>query len=114
MEGLLNSALKLGLVCLGAALILGALASGNAYAQDGKTLFVQKGCIACHGAEGKAPIQPTYAKLAGQQAAYIVVQLKAFKAQKRTSGQSALMWGMAAQLSDSDMEKIAKYLQGVK
>ena len=35
-------------------------------------------CAACHGVEGKALI-PNYPHLAGQNAAYLVKQLKAFK-----------------------------------
>lgn len=85
-----------------------------AAAQDGKTLFNQKGCPACHGPNGDKPLQPTYAKLAGQNAEYLVVQLKAFKAQERKSGQSALMWGMAAQLSESEMQAIAEWLEQQK
>lgn len=95
------------------AVVLGfgaALMSAPAAAQDGKTLFTQKGCPACHGPNGDKPLQPSYAKLAGQNADYIVVQLKAFKAQERKSGQSALMWGMAAQLNEKEMKTIADWL----
>ena len=81
---------------------------------QGKDLYLAKGCIACHGPDGKQPIQPIYPKLAGQNADYTVAQLKAFKSQKRKSGQSVLMWGMAAALSEADMKSIADYLQGVK
>lgn len=81
---------------------------------QGKALYLSKGCIACHGPDGKQPLQPIYPKLNGQNADYTVAQLQAFKTQKRKSGQSALMWGMAAPLSDADMKAIAVYLQGVK
>lgn len=87
--------------------------SNEAQAQ-GKDLFNAKGCAACHGPDGKKPILPVYPKLAGQNAPYLEAQLKDFKSQKRKSGQSALMWGMAAQLSDSDMKAISEYLQSVK
>ena len=88
--------------------------STPAAAQDGKALFAAKGCPACHGPGGKQPIQPAYPKLAGQNADYLVVQLKAFKTQERKSGQAALMWGMAAQLSDAEMTEIAHYLSKEK
>jgi cytochrome c len=96
------------------------LAFGIAYlstpaaAADGKALFASKGCTACHGPGGKHPIQPAYPKLAGQNADYLLVQLKAFKSQERKSGQAALMWGMAAQLSDEEMEAISQYLSKEK
>ena len=44
-------------------------------AADGKKLFGQKLCITCHGPEGKAPIQSTYPKLAGQNKDYLVRQV---------------------------------------
>ena len=65
-------------------------------------------------APSSTTLQPSYPKLAGQNADYIVAQLQAFKTQQRKSGQSALMWGMAAPLSDAEMKAIAKYLQSAK
>ena len=91
-----------------------ALLSTPAAAQDGKTLFTQKGCPACHGPTGNKPLQPAYAKLAGQNAEYLLAQLKAFKAQERKSGQSALMWAMAAQLNDKEMDIVSKWLEKQK
>lgn len=82
-------------------------------AQAGKDLYVAKGCVSCHGPDGKKPLQPLYPKLAGQSAPYLVQQMKAFKTQERKNGQSVLMFGMSAQLSDSDMEKLAAYLSQV-
>jgi len=114
MNSTLNVSLKSGLVLVFAMLMLAAFHGGEAQAQAGKSLFNAKGCVACHGADGKAPILPVYPKLAGQNAPYLIAQLKDFKGQKRKSGQSALMWGMAAQLSDADMKAIAEYLQSVK
>ena len=102
-------------VSAGAVLAFGAaFLSSPAAAQDGKALYVQKICNTCHGPTGYAPLQPSYPKLGGQNADYIVLQLKAFKAQERKSGQSALMWAMAAQLNDKEMEAIAKWLQAQK
>lgn len=90
------------------------LSAAPAAAQDGKAVFTAKGCPACHGPNGDKPLQPAYAKLAGQNAEYLVAQLKAFKSQERKGAQSALMWGMAAQLSDNDMKAIADYLSKQK
>jgi len=52
--------------------------------------------------------------LAGQNAEYLLAQLKAFKAQERKSGQSALMWAMAAQLNDKEMDIVSKWLEKQK
>lgn len=102
------------MVVLSLAASLMLLTGGTAMAQSGKDLYLAKGCIACHGPDGKVPLQPAYARLAGQQADYLVAQLKAFKAQERKSAQSSLMWGMAATLSETEMKAIATYLEGVK
>ena len=86
----------------------------QALAASGKELYGSKGCVACHGADGKAPLAPNYPKLAGQNAPYMVQQLKDFKANTRLNGMSAMMAPMAATLSDADMQAIADYLSKVK
>ncbi|MGB7182478.1 MAG: c-type cytochrome, partial [Burkholderiaceae bacterium] len=40
-------------------------------------------CAACHGADGKTPIDPSYAILAGQHEDYLVVALKAYRSGNR-------------------------------
>lgn len=86
----------------------------EAKAQAGKTVYNSKGCAGCHGPDGKAPIMPIYPKLAGQNSGYTLAQLQAFKSMQRKGGQSALMYGMAAQLSDAEMKQVADYLATVK
>ena len=100
------------LAALTAAVVL--ISGGNAMAQDGKALYMTKGCMACHGADGKAPIMPVYPKIAGQNAAYIEQQLNDFKTNKRTNGQSALMLGMTAPLTPAEIKALAAYLSAVK
>ena len=114
MKGILHTVFMFSLAGIAAMAMITAFQTGEAKAQDGKNLYMTKGCMACHGADGKAPIMPIYPKLNGQNSAYLVAQMQAFKTQQRKGGQAALMWGMAAQLSDDDMKKIADYLQGVK
>jgi cytochrome c553 len=62
-------------------------------------------CVACHGVNGNSA-NPEWPNLAGQSAAYIVKQLKAFKSGER---QNPLMSPMALPLSDQDMEDLAAY-----
>jgi len=81
-----------------------------AMADDGAELFKSKTCNTCHGAQGKAPIHPSYPELAGQQKDYLIAQLKAFRAKERTNSNAALMWGMAQNLTDEEIEKLAEYL----
>jgi cytochrome c553 len=65
-------------------------------------------CAACHGANGKAMI-PMYPNLAGQNEAYLVEALKAYKGKTRTGGQAVIMQGQAAALSDDDIANLAAY-----
>jgi cytochrome c553 len=67
-------------------------------------------CAACHGAAGVSAV-PMYPNLAGQKEAYIVKQLKAFKAGTR---KDPIMSGMAAPLSDADMANLAAYFASLK
>lgn len=67
-------------------------------------------CAACHGVEGRALI-PNYPHLAGQNAAYLVKQLKAFKDGSR---KEPLMVPFMAQLTDTDMENLAAYYASLK
>ena len=81
-----------------------------AAAQDGKTLYMQKTCNTCHGPNGDQPLAPNYPKLKGQNADYMIAQLKAFKSGERKGGLSAVMAPMSATVTDQESEKIAKWL----
>ena len=63
-------------------------------------------CIDCHGADGNAPIDPTYPKLGGQYADYLAHALQAYRSGDR---QNALMTNQATQLSDQDIADLAAY-----
>ncbi|MEW6994904.1 cytochrome c [Colwelliaceae bacterium MEBiC 14330] len=67
-------------------------------------------CAACHGANGISSI-PMYPNLAGQKEAYLLKQLQDFKSGQRNN---AVMKGMAASLSDADMENLAAYYAQMK
>jgi len=89
----------------------------DAKAQAGKTLYQTKGCIGCHGPEGKgvASIKTTpFPRLAGQNPTYLVNQLKALKSGARKGAMSALMQPFAMMLSAAEMKKISDYLAKVK
>jgi len=78
-----------------------ASAAGNADSGKAKAAT----CAGCHGMDGNSP-SPQFPKLAGQHEAYIVEQLKAFKAGTR---QNPIMAGMAAPLSEQDMADLGAY-----
>jgi cytochrome c553 len=90
-----------------------ALASGDA--ANGAALTKKYNCASCHGADFKTPIDPSYPKLAGQHADYLVHALTAYKrGNKVANGRSnPIMAGMAQPLSDRDMADIAAYLESL-
>jgi cytochrome c553 len=63
-------------------------------------------CAACHGKDGKTPIDPSYPKLAGQYADYLAVALLAYQNGER---KNAIMAGIAKPLSRKDIENLAAY-----
>lgn len=63
-------------------------------------------CVDCHGAEGNAPIDPTYPKLAGQYGDYIAHSLVAYRDGKRDN---ALMAGQATELTDQQIADLGAY-----
>ena len=66
-------------------------------------------CAGCHGIAGFRTAYPevySVPKLGGQNAAYIVAALKAYKAGERSH---PTMVGIAASLSDQDMADLAAY-----
>jgi cytochrome c553 len=66
-------------------------------------------CGSCHGPHGNSE-QPKFPRLAGQNANYLVAQLKAFRAEKRGDPDAiGYMWGMARQLDDATIEALASY-----
>lgn len=79
------------------------LVDGDAEAGKAKSVT----CAACHGANGNS-ISPLWPNIAGQSAKYIVAQLKAFKAGKRTN---PLMTSQALLLSEEDMTDLAVYFE---
>ena len=66
-------------------------------------------CIGCHGIPGYKTAFPSVyhvPKIAGQQTAYIINALKAYKSGERSHPS---MRGIAASLSEEDMQKLADY-----
>jgi len=70
-------------------------------------------CASCHGAQGRGD-NPRIPRLAGQQRAYIDVQLKAFRSQSRNDPAAhEYMWGVAATLSDDIVAALAEYFSAL-
>lgn len=78
---------------------------GEGSVEEGRK--IARTCQVCHGEGGKST-NPTYPRLAGQHARYIVKQLKAFKAGTR---KDPIMNGMASTLTPEDMENVAAFFE---
>ena len=65
-------------------------------------------CSACHGATGGGGMGPA---LAGQTVEYITGRLRSYKAGETVGPQSGMMWGQAANLSETDIQDLAEYVR---
>ena len=65
-------------------------------------------CSACHGATGGGGMGPA---LAGQTVEYITGRLRSYKAGETVGAKSGMMWGQAANLSETDIQDLAEYVR---
>ena len=102
------------LAILGTAVLLSWAAGGSPPAAgqelDGAALYMERTCVACHGKDAKTPLLPEYPKLAGQNAAYALQQMKDIKSGARTNANTPAMRGIMHLVSDAEMEALALYL----
>lgn len=82
--------------------VMPAWAGGDAATGEQKAVT----CVACHGAGGAAPISPQYPILAGQYADYLAASLSQYKSGER---KNMIMAGLAAALTEEDIEDLAAY-----
>ncbi len=68
-------------------------------------------CAGCHGLKGQG--QATFPKLTGQTADQIAAKLRDYKAGKKLGEQTAMMAPNAANLSDAEIEALAKHIAGL-
>ena len=84
--------------------------STAACALDGAALYKEKICNTCHGENGAQPIMPLYPKVKGQNAPYLVQQMKDIRDGKRTNGLSAAMKAVVSTVTDEEFQAIADWL----
>jgi cytochrome c553 len=75
-------------------------------------LLTKGACASCHGANFAKPIDPSYPKIAGQNADYLFVALKSYKVEGTSSwGRSnGVMGGVAKQFSNAELKELANYV----
>lgn len=70
-------------------------------------------CTGCHGPAGNGNPAAEYPALAGQNAAYTALQLKAFRAGERNNDPNSMMRVLAHRLTDNEIEAVANYIAGL-
>ena len=80
-----------------------------------QALLAKANCSSCHGANFSKPIDPSYPKLAGQHADYLLVALKSYKVENnaKVGRGNAIMAGMAKQYTNSELKILANYLSSL-
>ena len=98
-----------------AALLLGLASSAFAQADAGKEALYVKSlaatCANCHGTNGKAVEGSSVVSIAGLDRAYMVAQMKAFKAGTRPA---TIMHQLSKGYSDAQIETLATYFAAQK
>ncbi len=102
--------MKLGLIFAATA----AVSFATPVLADGKALYLEKTCVACHGKDAKKPLTPEYPRLAGQNAKYAERQMLDIKSGARANGNSAAMKGVMHLVSEAEIKELAKYLSEIK
>ncbi len=70
-------------------------------------------CLACHGPAGLGNPFAGFPRLSGQHAAYLVKELKAFRAGKRIDDKRQMMSVIAKKMSNADIAAVASYISGL-
>lgn len=83
--------------------------AGKKVYSSGVAATLVPACSSCHGPQG-AGVTPSYPRLAGQHAQYLVLQLRNFKAGDRANDSNGVMRDIAAKLTDDQITAVAGYL----
>jgi cbb3-type cytochrome c oxidase subunit III len=90
------------------------VAQGEALFRGGKLDQGMPACTGCHSPNGAGLDAAGFPQLGGQHAAYVAKQLTDFREGNRTNdGDSQIMRGIAAKLSNKDIEALSSYVQGL-
>ena len=90
------------------------VAQGEALFRGGNLEKGMPACIGCHSPDGQGLAAAGFPHLGGQHASYIEKQLTDFREGDRTNdGDSMIMRGIAAKLSNKDIKALASYIQGL-
>ena len=90
------------------------LALGEALYRSGNMKNAIPACTACHSVNGAGNALAGFPSVAGQQKAYLVSTLKAYRTKERNAGDYALvMQAISKNLSDDEIDALANYMHGL-
>jgi len=90
------------------------VARGEALFRGGKLNEGMPACTGCHSPDGAGLDAAGFPQLGGQHAGYVAKQLTDFREGNRTNdGDSMIMRGIAAKLSNKDIEAVSSFIQGL-
>lgn len=90
------------------------VARGEELFRGGKLEQGMPSCTGCHSPNGAGIAAAGFPHLGGQHAQYIAKQLTDFREGARTNdGDTKIMQGIAAKLSNKDIEAVSSYIQGL-
>ncbi|NHW00639.1 c-type cytochrome [Stutzerimonas degradans] len=90
------------------------VAQGEKLFRGGKLDLGMPACTGCHAPSGVGNDLAGFPQLGGQHAAYTAKQLTDFREGNRTNdGDTMIMRGIAAKLSNKDIQALSSYIQGL-
>jgi cytochrome c553 len=70
-------------------------------------------CASCHGADGRSAVIAQYPKIGGQNGAYVIGALKAYRDGRRQGTYATVMAEVVKSLSDADIANLAAYIESL-
>ena len=90
------------------------VARGEALFRGGKLNEGMPACTGCHSPDGAGLDAAGFPQIGGQHAGYVAQQVTDFREGNRTNdGDSMIMRGIAAKLSNKDIEAVSSFIQGL-
>lgn len=89
------------------------VALGERIYRGGNSATGVAACVGCHGPTGTGNPAAKFPALAGQHAAYVEKQLKAFRSGARSNDAGKMMRNIAAKMTDEEIKAVASYIQGL-
>ncbi|MDY6840352.1 MAG: c-type cytochrome, partial [Pseudomonadota bacterium] len=87
---------------------------GKALYRGGNMASGVPACAGCHNPRGRGNEPGGFPRLGGQNADYVIKQLKAYRDGTRATGaNAAIMAGVTAKLTDAEIEAVASYVSGL-